>query len=109
MGDDQHQEDLIMAYTTHNTHTLTDGNIIALQDNGNGEYLVQLGLTGMTVPHCVTGNPIPTTTNGCVYCSTYLDKAMEIYSILIECSTIRQADTISTRWWMDNMNNIING
>lgn len=98
-----------MAYTTHHTHTLADGHVIALQDNGNGGYMVQLGLTDRVIPHCTTGEPIPVTTNGCVWCDRYLDKAEEVYTLLIRCDTIRQADTVSTKWWAQHMDSIING
>ena len=98
-----------MAYTTHRMHTLADGHVIALMDNGHGGYQVQLGLTDRTILNCRTGESVPITTHGCVWCDRYLDKAEEAYDLLTRCNTIRQADVQGYRWWREHMEHIING
>lgn len=94
-------------YTTLKEARLADGGHVALVER-NGEYHIQLGLTGKTVPHAMDGHPVPCTTHGCLWCADRLDLAEEAWNIVLQCQTVQEADRKTTPWWQEKVDTVVN-
>lgn len=88
--------------------SLADGTVVALMHSGDG-WSVMLGLTDSTVSHTVTGEPVPVTTDGCVWCGSHEALAREALALVLGCDTIREANRRSSEWWARVMCPLING
>lgn len=93
---------------------LQDGTRVALQRidtteyGGTVDYTVQLGLSGRHVRHAVHGYLVPCTTDGCVWCAGYEEKALECFRLVSACRTVAEAGRVWHEWWNTHICPLVN-